>query len=121
MFLTAILHRGFRDCFFYYSYTFSNFYLDFYFPVLFGLKFPLFVLNFYFPFLFWPSISLFFLDFSFPLLFRLLLPFSFFLLFSFFQFFFQLLAGPIQLRIHGSFSKNNVMILDATKCQRKKF
>ena len=61
------------------------------------------------------------LNFYFPLLLRLLLPFSIFLLFSFFQFFFQILVGPIQLQIPGSFSKNNVMILDATKCQRKKF
>ena len=30
--MTAILHGGLRNCFFYASFTFSNFYLDFYFP-----------------------------------------------------------------------------------------
>ena len=112
MFLTAILHRGFRNSFFYAHILF---------PCSIWTLISPYVLKFYFPFLFWTSLCLFYLDFNFPLIFRLLFPFSIFLLFLFFQFFFQLLAGPIQLRIHGSFSKNNVMILDATKCQRKKF
>jgi hypothetical protein len=60
-FLTAILHRGLRnDFFFHYVYllfpifiwTFiSLFSLDFYFLFLFGLLFSLFSLDFYFPFL----------------------------------------------------------------------
>jgi hypothetical protein len=66
-FLTAILHRGLRNCFFlfYASFTFSNFYLDFYFPFsnwtlishfLFGLLFPFFYLVFSFSI--WVSIFL---------------------------------------------------------------
>ena len=70
-FLTAILHRGLRNDFFFSlrSFTFSNFYLDFYFPFLFGLLFPFFIWTFIFPFLFgllfpfshWTFISLLFL------------------------------------------------------------
>ena len=75
-FLTAILHRGLRNCFFFSlrSFTFSNFF----FPFLFGLLFPfsLFSLNFYFPFSLWTFVSLFSLDFYFPFLFGLLFPFS---------------------------------------------
>ena len=83
-FLTAILHRGLRNDFFFFSqFTFSNFYLDFYF-FLFRLLFPfslwifisLFYLDFFFPFFFgflspfslWTSISLFYLDFYLPFL-----------------------------------------------------
>ena len=76
-FLTAILHRGLRNDYFFFhlnQFTFSNFYLDFYFPFLFGLLFSLFSLDFYFSFLFgllfslyfpflWTFISLFSLDF----------------------------------------------------------
>ena len=51
-FLTAILHCGLRNDFFLSQFTFSNFYLGFYFPFLFGLLFYLFSLDFYFPFLF---------------------------------------------------------------------
>jgi hypothetical protein len=52
-FLTAILHRGLRNCFFFIrSFTFSNFYLDFYFPFHSGLLFPFFLWTFIFPFLF---------------------------------------------------------------------
>ena len=42
--LTAILHRGLRNDFFFHfkQFTFSNFYLDFYFLFLFGLLFLLF-------------------------------------------------------------------------------
>ena len=55
--LTAILHRGLRNNFlFHVTSTFSIFFLDFYFPFLFGLLFPflfgLFYLDFYFHFLF---------------------------------------------------------------------
>ena len=40
-FLTAISHRGLRNCFFFeVASTFSMFFLDFYFPFLFGLLFP---------------------------------------------------------------------------------
>ena len=46
-FLTTI-----RTGFFYASFTFSNFYLDFYFPFFIGLLFSLFSLDFYSPFLF---------------------------------------------------------------------
>ena len=73
-FLTSILHRGLRYCFFHFrSFTFHNlfwllypfsiltfislFYLDFYFPFLFGLLLP-----FYYPFLFGLWFSLFSLD-----------------------------------------------------------
>ena len=62
MFLTAILHRGLRNCFFFrlhllFPYSFWIFIflfsLDFYFPFLFGLLFPFyFSLKFYFPFFF---------------------------------------------------------------------
>ena len=54
-FLTAILHRGLRNCFFYALFPLSNiyfdcyfpfFYLDFYFPFLFGLSFPFSILTF---------------------------------------------------------------------------
>ena len=37
LFLTAILHRGRRNWFVKASFPFSNFYLDFYFPFLFGI------------------------------------------------------------------------------------
>ena len=87
-FLTAILHRGLRnDFFFHYVHLLSIFYLDFYFPFLFGLLFPfsiwtflsLLYLDFYFPFLFglfypfsiWTFLSLLCLDFYFPFLFGL--------------------------------------------------
>ena len=75
LFLTAILHRGLRNCFFFFffirSFTFSNFYLDFYFPFHFGLLFPFFLWIFIFPFIFgllfpfslWTFIFLFSLDF----------------------------------------------------------
>ena len=53
--MTAILHPGLRNCFFFIcSFSFSNFYLVFYFPFLFGLLLPFF---------FWTFISLFSLDF----------------------------------------------------------
>ena len=55
-FLTAILHRGLRNCFFlfYASFTFSNFYLDFYFPFSnWTLISHFFVWDFYFPFFIW--------------------------------------------------------------------
>ena len=48
--MTAILHRGLRNCFFYVSFTFSNFYLDFYFPSS-----------------IWTFMSLFYLEFSFSI------------------------------------------------------
>ena len=53
-FLTALLLRGLRNDFFFQflQFTFSNYYLDFYFPFLFGLLFPLFLCTFIFPFLF---------------------------------------------------------------------
>ena len=73
--MTAILHRGLRNCFsfFYASFTFSNFYLDFYspflyglfFPFLFGLLFPFSIWIFFFPFSIWTFISLLYLDFFF--------------------------------------------------------
>ena len=41
LFLTAISHRGLRNCFFFeVAFTFSMFFLDFYFPFIFGLLFP---------------------------------------------------------------------------------
>ena len=56
-FLTAILHRGLRNDFFFITFIFfSNFYLDFFFPFLFGLLSPFYFaspfcrLDFYFPF-----------------------------------------------------------------------
>ena len=68
--MTAILHRGLRNDFFFlfqFRFTFSNFYFDFYFPFLFGLLFPFFFgLSFFF----------FSLDFYFPFSFGLLFPFS---------------------------------------------
>ena len=68
MFLTAILHRGLRnDFFFQFQFKFSNFYLDFYFPFSIWTFVFLFNLDF---------ISLFYLDF-FSIFF-----FSFFLLYS---------------------------------------
>ena len=73
-FLTAILHRGLRNDFFFRfnQFTFSNFYLDFY--------FPLSIWTFIFPFLFGLLFSLFYLDFSFfPFLFKFFLN-SFFIL-----------------------------------------
>merc|ERR1739844_304840 len=88
-FLTAISHRGLRNCFVFFlsAHLLSIFYLDFYFPFLFGLLSPfyiwtfisLFYLDFCFPFLFghlspfsiWTFISLFYLDFYFPFLFAL--------------------------------------------------
>ena len=58
--MTAILHRGLRnDFFFQFRFTFSNFNLDFYFPFLFGLLFPFFCLDCYyllFPFFLWTFI-----------------------------------------------------------------
>ena len=66
-FLTAILHCGLRnDFFFHYVHLLSIFYLDCYFPFSFVLLFP-------FPI--WPFISLFSLDFYFPFLIGLLFPF----------------------------------------------
>ena len=64
-FLTAISHRGLRNCFFF-AHLLSIFYLDFYIPFLFGL---------FSPFSIWTFISLFYLDFYFPFLFGLLSPF----------------------------------------------
>ena len=52
-FLTAILHRGLRnDFFFQFQFTSSNFHLDFYFPSSLWTFISLFSLDFYFPFLF---------------------------------------------------------------------
>ena len=66
IFLTAILHRGLRNCFVFVLHTSHLLFLDFYFPFFLGLFFPLFCLDFYFPF---------FLGLFFPFLFELLIPF----------------------------------------------
>ena len=65
LFLTAILHRGLRNNFFFHfnQFTSSNFCLDFYFPLLFGLLF-LFLWTFI-PFSFWNFIFVLF-PFYFP-------------------------------------------------------
>ena len=71
VFLTAILHRGLRnDFFFQFQFTFSNFYLDFYFPFSIWTFVFLFSLVFYFPFYF--PFPLFLWTFIFPFLFGLL-------------------------------------------------
>ena len=58
-FLAAILHRGLRNFFFFYtSFTFSNFCLDFYFPLSIWT---------FFTFSIWTFISLFYLEFSFSI------------------------------------------------------
>ena len=74
-FLTAILHRGLRNDFFFLQpiyffpfsiWTFTSlFFMDFYFPFLFGHLFPFSIWN-YFPFSIWTFISLLYLDISFP-------------------------------------------------------
>ena len=63
-FLTAILHRGLRNDFFFSLRSFT-------FHILFGLLFP-----FLFPFSIWTFLSLLYLDFYFPFLFGLFYPFS---------------------------------------------
>ena len=56
-FLTAISHRGLRNCFFFeVASTFSMFFLDFYFPFLFGLLFPFSLWTLLFPFSLWTFI-----------------------------------------------------------------
>ena len=90
-FLTAILHRGLRNDFFFspiyffqflFGLLFPFFLRTFIFPFLFGLLFPLFSGDFYFlfgllfPFSLWTFISLFSLDFYFPSLLGLLFFFS---------------------------------------------
>ena len=59
--------------FFSLQFTFSNFYLDFYFPFFLGLLFSLFSLDFYFPFFWGLLFSLW--TFIFPFLIGLLFPF----------------------------------------------
>ena len=58
-FLTAILHRGLRNDFFFFfssaNLLFPLFYLDFYFPFLFGLLFPFSIWTFFFSFSFFFS------------------------------------------------------------------
>ena len=91
IFLTAILHRGLRNDFFFifqYRFTFSNFCMDFSVPFIFGL---------FFPFSIWTFLSLFYLDFSIPFLFGLFnslfswsfFPFSFWTFISLFTLFFR--------------------------------
>ena len=79
------------------SFTFYNFYLDFYFPFLFGLLFlfSLFSMDFYFPFSLWTFISLFYLDVYFPFL------FGHFLIFFFnsFQFYFNSFSILVQFSL----------------------
>ena len=59
-FLTTVLHRGLRNDFFFLNqFTFSNFYLDLYFPSL-WTSISLFSLDFYFPFSLWTFIFLLF-------------------------------------------------------------
>ena len=100
-FLITILQCGLRnDFFFQFQFTFSNFYLDFYFPFLSGLLFP---------FSLWTFISLFSLDFYFPFHFGLLFPF--FLWTFIFPFVFGLLFSFslltfIQSRSHFGFLPN---------------
>ena len=95
LFLTKILHHGLRSDFFFISTnTFSNFYLDFYFPfpiwtsLSLSLFVSLFFLNCYFPYFLFGllNISLF----CFGLLFPFLFYFTFYFYFPF-PFFFGLL------------------------------
>ena len=117
LFLTAILHRGLRNDFFFIffsQFTFSNFYLDLYFPFLFGLLFlfsllsldflPLLFLDFYFRFIFVLILSYFGLISYFRLIFVLLSPY--FVLFLFyFRFPFSIWTF-IQSRSHFGFLPN---------------
>ena len=78
--LTAIWHRGLRNCFFLRHIYF--------FHILFGLLFP---------FSIWTFISLFSLDFLFPSIFGLLFPFLFGFFFSIFFQFFQLVFNSFSI------------------------
>ena len=68
-FLTAISHRGLRNCFFDVTSTFSIFFLDFYSPFLFGLLFPFSIWTFFFNF-FSTRFQFFFISFSILFLFN---------------------------------------------------
>ena len=76
VFLTAILHRGLRNCFSLRHIYFFHFFFGLLFPFSFWTFISLFFLDFYFPF-FRTFISLFSLDFYFPFFFGLLFPFYF--------------------------------------------
>ena len=87
--------------FFSLQFTFSNFYLDFYFPFFLGLLFSLFSLDFYFPFFWgllfslWTFISLFSLDFYFPFSGDFYFPFSHWTFISLFSLDFYFLFGRL--------------------------
>ena len=102
--LEVIFDRDFTswswECFFFFSlrsFTFSNFYLDFYFPFPFGLLMEGLC---YIPFLFGFLFSLFSLDFYFPFIFELLFPFYFSFPFFLWTFIFPLFIGLLFNRGH---------------------
>ena len=107
-FLTAILHRGLRnDFFFSLQFTFSNFYLDFYFPFLFGHLFPFSIWTFIFLFLFGLLAPFFIWDFLFQFEFQ----FDYFeFQFDYFEFQFEfqffLISFSHQSRSHFGFLPN---------------
>ena len=108
-FLTAILHRGLRNDFFFIffsQFTFSNFYLDFYFPFLFGLLFlfSLFSLDF---------LPLLFLDFYFRLIFVLFSSYFrlIFVLFSFPLFYLDFYSIAVTFWISSKFFSSSYQFL----------